>query len=752
MKKITILLILALPIWAGVITRSFDFSADDITLTQYGQYTLVGMKGADVVTKEGEPILPSFIYHLVIPASAEIRNVEVMEGKVEYLPGRYLLYPGQKPRPISTKRRISFVAPKPGIYNSGEIYPQNTVEYISSGNKKGFRIVPIMLYPLRYIPDDGRLRMAQQLTVRVTYKEGVHSVRTLSKRQYEVFLRTVKNLVSNPEDVIRYAPNFRSDGINDVNYAIITDSIHVSDFESLKTWKTRKGYKTEIFSTDWIYSNYTGNDNPERIRRFLQDYEANKGLIWLLLAGDVQIVPERDIYSTSSMIACDWYYCDLDSNWNRNGNNYYGEIGDVIPPEAYFEIYCGRVPIDDTTEISRFLTKLDIFEKNPPISGIKKILLPSVELWTGYHGNIVNNAIGDMFPSGWTTIKLEDAQAYSPNPRNTLNSDNPQFCHIAAHGNQNGTFTHDGIHVLTSSDIPFLTNNLPFILNSIACYCGDFDEYNDCFAERLITNTDSGAVGVIMNARYGIGTPPTMGPSEQLDTCFYHIACYDDTLWLGVAHAESKEHFISPIWCGSTWHYCGTELNLFGDPEMYMYLNTPTNLYGSYQGEIPTGPQNFTVTVTDSRAPVEDALVCCYKENEVHETGWTDANGQVILSINPKTGGNMYVTASGFDHLPFEGSSTIGIAEQPDNSARIGVWLTSTVIRDQIKILYALDRENDLKVTLYNSIGSMVGRIFHKRISGKGSISWNTLHLPAGVYFLKIEHEKTEIKQIVLIR
>ncbi|HIE06073.1 MAG TPA: hypothetical protein EYP58_04660, partial [bacterium (Candidatus Stahlbacteria)] len=409
-------------------------------------------------------------------------------------------------------------------------------------------------------------------------------------------------------------------------------------------------------------------------------------------------------------------------------------------------------PIDDTTEIGRFLVKLDTFEKNPPTSGITAILLPSVELWTGYHGNIVNDSIANMFPSGWTKIKLEDSEAHSPNPRNRLNTDNPQFCHIAAHGNQYGTYTHNGIHVLTSSDIPFLTNSLPFILNSIACYSGDFDEYNDCFAERLITNTDSGAIGVIMNSRYGLGTPPTMGPSEQLDTAFYHMICRKESLWIGVAHAGSKEHFANPIWCGSTWHYCGTELNLFGDPEMYMYLKAPSSLNASYPGNIPTGQQSFTVTVTDNKAPVEDALVCCYKVNEVHETGWTDASGQTTLTINPQTGGEMYVTASAFNYLPFEGSSTIGIAEEESNIANVSVWINSTIIRDKITINYALNCESHLEVTLYNAIGSVVGKVFRGQISGKGSVSWDARWLPSGIYFARIEHQKTEIRRLVLIR
>ncbi|HID32595.1 MAG TPA: hypothetical protein EYP24_04390, partial [bacterium (Candidatus Stahlbacteria)] len=543
----------------------------------------------------------------------------------------------QRPKRLSAWENPRFIKPNKAIYNQ-ELYPTFSYQWSPTGSKHGWRVCVVTIYPVRYLPKAQRIRLTKRMKVTVEYEEGIYQIPTISKRQQDVFSRAVKALVSNPEDVDKWRPYTREDGIDDVNYAIITTQGLAGYFDAFKEWKTKKGYKAEVFTTTWIYNNYPGhNGNQGAIRYFLRDYYENKGLIFAILAGDYNFVPDRDIWDNwqSQYIACDWYYCDVDTNWNRNGNERYGEIGDVIPPQCYFEVYCGRPSVKNSNHINIFTNKVLNFEKNPLLSGIRHIVLPSEQLFSGWHGRVVKNAIFAKFPSGWTATKLEDKP--SSYTVQAINSNHPQFCHIAAHGNTSGT------SLLSNSNIPSLTNQLPFICNSIACYSGNFDG-PECFAESLVrANGLKGCVATIFNSRYGWGyTNGPMGPSERLDTTFYGALTHYDTLWVGVAHAVSKEHFRNVIWSQGIWHYCGTELNLFGDPELYMYLYSPTRLHISFPEPIPPGNQDFTVTVTDAKAPVEDALVCCYQSGQVHETGRTDASGQVTLSINP-VAGEMFV-------------------------------------------------------------------------------------------------------------
>ncbi|MEO0107823.1 MAG: C25 family cysteine peptidase, partial [candidate division WOR-3 bacterium] len=118
------------------------------------------------------------------------------------------------------------------------------------------------------------------------------------------------------------------------------------------------------------------------------------------------------------------------------------------------------------------------------------------------------------------------------------------FCHPAGHGNEQGIYSENGTPLYTSAQAISQTNGLNrlCVMNSMACDPGNF-EYSDCVAELLLTNPNGGAVGVMMNSRYGWGTPPMMGPSERLDVEFYNCYFSSESTDLGVIHARGLDNF-----------------------------------------------------------------------------------------------------------------------------------------------------------------------------------------------------------------
>ncbi len=564
---------------AGTIEYTFHFSVNDLSFSSYNGYDVVTLKGGIGNSEVGKPAIPFYVANFVIPPSAEVSDVQIISKNAESIPGMYNICPVQTPRPISSKEELPFVEPIPEVYQSTNPYPEKDIVSFPSGSMSGYRIAGIFINPIKYIPKEKKLILTTEITVRIEYQEDVHTPISLTEKQRSVFSQGVRVIVVNLEDIERFSPPVKKDPQRACNYAIITSSALQSAWQRLANWKIGAGYTAQVFTTDWIYANYSGYDNPEKIRNFLKDYFTNQGLIYAVLGGDNNIVPERDAYTSyysPYYLASDYYYSDLDGTWDANGNHQYGEIsGDGV--DGYFDIYVGRPPVDDATEINYFLNKDSIYIYNTPSSYIQKILLPSVMLFSqyNYHGRVVNDAIGSKFP-GWTVTKLEDQVA--PATRNAFNQ-NYNLMHIAAHGDQNGTYTQSGSPVFTTSDISYLTNTMPTIMNSIACYSGDFDDYNDCFAEALVTS-QYGCVATIMNSRYGWGTPPSMGPSEQMDTCFFSVVL-KDTFRLGILHGATKNHYRNVIWNASqpVWHYCGVELNLFGDPEMSVRLTSANAPY-----------------------------------------------------------------------------------------------------------------------------------------------------------------------------
>ncbi len=564
-------LILLVPsfILSGSITHTFHFSREGYSFSIYNGYDVLTMRNGVSNTEVGKPSIPFVIANFVIPATAEVTEVVVISKETEELPGVYDICPVQTPRPFSSNEYVPFVEPDPGIYNSSNEFPEKDIVTFPSGSMSGYRIAGIYVNPVKYIPNEKRLIITTELTVCISYSEGANEAVSLTSKQRDVFGRGVGIIVLNKDDIERFSPSIKQDSRLDVNYAIITNSTLATDWQKLADWKIAAGYTAQVFTTDWIYSNYTGYyDNQESIRSFLTDYFTNNGLIYAVLGGDVQIVPERDVYTVldppPNWIAADYYYSDLDGNWDSDGDHKYGELVDGV--DGYSDIYVGRPPVDNATDINSFLIKDSVYIYSPPAGCIQKLLLPSEQLWAGYHGRITNNLIGDMFP-GWTVTKLEDLSP--PHTRNAFN-ENYNLMHIQAHGNSSGT------SLFANSDVPYLTNTMPTIMNSIACYSGDFDGTGNCFAEQLLNKSGgAGCVAVMMNSRYGYGTPPSMGPSEELDTTFFSILL-KDTLHIGMIHAAVKCHYRNPIWSSALWHFCGTEINLFGDPEMIVRL-APAN-------------------------------------------------------------------------------------------------------------------------------------------------------------------------------
>ncbi|MEO0082284.1 MAG: C25 family cysteine peptidase, partial [candidate division WOR-3 bacterium] len=499
--------------------------------------------------------------------------------------------------------------------------------------------------------------------VEVTYRENDVTPKPMTPGQLELFGSDVAQLVINPEDVPAFAPPVRLTDNPDVDYAIITPNSQSTWFLNLIDWRVKKGYNTQVFTTEWIATNYpSGRDTQEKIRLFIIDYYTNHGLKYVLLAGDNAQVPGRRcravVSGSTGDIPADVYYADLQWSYDGNRNNIFGEIdGDTV--DLYYDVYVGRASVDNQTQANTFVNKTLFYEKTPTTDYLRRVLLPYVMLFSSsnYSGKVVSDSIAAQTPTGWTDRYIANPTSTTP-MRDSINN-GFHLCHVAAHGNATGFYTESGIAIWNTSVAGGQTNSTrPTILNSIACISGDF-ETSDCLAEAAMNNANGGTVACMMNSREGWGTPPSMGPSEKMDNKFYTYFFGYDTMDIGVLHARSKDFYASAAQSQSVWRWCYWDLNLFGDPNLTLWKDTPTSMDAAHASTIQTGAQSFTVTVTSGGSPVQKALVACYKSGEVQVRGWTNSSGQVSLIINPPTTGTMYVTVTHPTHLPVEHQVTV---------------------------------------------------------------------------------------------
>ncbi len=648
----------------GQFTRVVSFQEADLVVSKVDGYDLVKLRAHPLLGEPGQPLLPRATLRSVIPPTAVITKVEVTSTALLELPGQYLIHPAQPPRPISSDEPVSFVGPDQRIYSSSAPYPGEITGKFHTGSMGGYRIGSIELYPLQYVPSEKTLRLYTRIELTISYEEGAVSPKPRTHNQRRIFSERVKSLVANPEDINIWAPSLRSRPAispflspDTVEYVVITTSTYEPEFQQLVDWKTKKGVPGRIVRLSDI-SSYPGRDTPERIRNFIIDADSTWGTVWFLLGGDPSnsVVPTRlttDFgFGPFSDLASDWYFADLDGNWDGNGNNIFGEMGDNL--DLYCDVFVGRASVGSSAEAQSFVDKVLTYEKNAPTGYLKKELHSAEELWPGYGGWIVCDSIAAVTPGDYTIAKLYEYLG-NLNAQAVLDSIDAgyQFVHFSAHGNTNVIST--GPDAIYSNMVDDLANgDMVGIHAAISCIVGRLD-YEDCIVEHFMNNLAGGTVAWLGNSRYGWGNPPDLFASELMDLRFFDYLFTYNLFHIANSHASAKDRHVAIALGSQLWRYCLYEWNLFGDPEMPVWTDTPAVLTVNYPNPIPAGPYDLTVGVYDGAAPVENALVCVMDTLELYVTGYTDPTGEVILGLVTPHPESLYITVTAHNFWPYEG-------------------------------------------------------------------------------------------------
>src|SRR5262245_11083797 len=166
-----------------------------------------------------------------------------------------------------------------------------------------------------------------------------------------------------------------------VDFLIVTSSDLANEFERLARWKTAHGLVTEVVTMQSILAAHPqGVDDAERLRTYLQECRARKGTRWVLLGGDVEVVPTRHVRMDLSgfglgifSIASDRYFACLDGTWNADGDTFFGEPEDDV--DLVPELFVGRAPVVDAATARLFVSKTLQYERGTPAASTQEALL-----------------------------------------------------------------------------------------------------------------------------------------------------------------------------------------------------------------------------------------------------------------------------------------------------------------------------------------------------------------------------------------
>ncbi|MCB9466525.1 MAG: hypothetical protein H6682_22710 [Candidatus Eisenbacteria bacterium] len=346
---------------------------------------------------------------VLLPPDQVATRAEFIARRTEILDGEYL------PTPISDGRSEYGDGPNPEWRESS--YPQLDVELIKQGEQRGYRLTKVAVWPVRY---DGRSRSVSLVTdglIRVhtrpmTDREVADSQTVLRESAIDgpwgACRASVAAKISNRVDLDRWYPPRREvtpdddreqgtarrdgragdfvtewpslDGLA-LPLVIITNNHdihgHQLGFGELEEEWTQYGIAVNeitgmgvgVTTVDEISTHYPAFDQARSIQLFIAEAVRLWGTSYVILGGDVSIVPTRhvggpdqDDWQRADPVADYWYtrvspqWVEL---WNSNGDEWIGESElDVSATSGFGSVTVGRIPARTKDEVEAVTNKL----------------------------------------------------------------------------------------------------------------------------------------------------------------------------------------------------------------------------------------------------------------------------------------------------------------------------------------------------------------------------------------------------------
>lgn len=550
---------------------------------QFETFDRIQMAGLYNYGEPGEPVLPYKTARILIPQNHTLVSVEVTGEKIK-LPGQYLIEPGQVQIPTSSDNS-TYTPPNPDIYQSENPFPASPYQVIAVQDFRGYKILLVGLIPVEYIPVDRELSYFGSMNVSVE-TAPIEEPNPLY-RGTVVDEERVRVMVDNPELLKTYLPIDWPTPLaldpGDYDMVIITDSTLTPTFQEYANWRTNnRGISTIVYDIDTILTNYSGDDAAEKMRNFIIDAYTTWGIEYVLLGGDVEIIPYRLLYSKYDNgqhiyignIPADIYYAGLGGTWDNDNDHIYGEMNSADgtdEADLLADVYVGRAPVNDVTEAQNFCYKIRSYEESNLGTYRCDWLFFATKLSDtvkggDYKDNTEDQKLGSSHGFDITTV-YQSQGGTGAEVIDALN-DGQRIGNSAGHGN------HISFGMIDCADVDALTNTEYCLIYAWNCLTNKFEE-NDAISEYFLY-TAHGAFAYIGNSRYGwwawvdLGTYGIYyGASHNFELEFYDALLVKEIPRVGPALQDSKEAW-SAYPEPYRWSYYS--LNLMGDPSTLLRI------------------------------------------------------------------------------------------------------------------------------------------------------------------------------------
>lgn len=656
---------------AGKVEKTYHFA--NPAVRHADGYQVFTLDNTMPTAQYGQPVMPYKQVNLMLPPGEAAVSIEIVFSGEVIMPGEFKLYPQQEVRPVSSGGSGTFLKDN-DVYSSNAVFPSDPKGKLMTSFLNGRSFALTSFTPAQYNPVTGKLSYFTSAKVIVRTSPDLKAKAALDN--LVVTNRQASKLADNSEMDQAYKSRQKATTGN-YELLIITTTAFKNSFAGMQAGYQKEGITSLVVTRDSIITTMAGQDTPEKIRNFIiQEYQTH-GVQYVLLGGDIELIPHRGFYCTvvsgggysDQNIPADLYYSALDGNWNNDGDAYWGEPGedDLLP-----DIAVARMPFSLGTELDRMLNKSFKYQFEPIAGEFRNILMAGENLYYNpdtWGSDYLELLKGERSDNGYTTIGIPTDYPFDhmydetnywtgQDLMNHLNQGRPMLNHV---GHANETY----VMKLSNSDITNANfnglngiNHNFTIVYTHGCLCGAFD-YNDCIAEKMVT-IDNFAAAFVGNSRYGwFNEGQTEGPSAHLHR-EYMDALYTDSLnRIGRAHMESKIATASWVTAPGQWEpgalrWCFYDCNVLGDPAFAVFTDNPISISTTYPATVLIGTPSMEVNISSGGNPAAGLTCVAMKDGIVIGKSVTDATGQAIINFDVmvQDAGDAQLIVSGYNCKP----------------------------------------------------------------------------------------------------